>query len=73
MTSLSRKLRRANARKNGIDWIPKARPYRLEKRGNAYSFLRPTKGWKRISDKRLRAQARLRGMAEFVAARRGLA
>jgi hypothetical protein len=73
MTGLSRKMRRAKTKKNGTEWPVQARPYREEKRGNAYSTLHPTNGWQRISAVRLRAQARLRHMAELIAARRGIA
>jgi uncharacterized protein (DUF2132 family) len=68
--ALARRMRRAAARKNGTDWPVRTRPHRLEKRGNAYSTLHPTNGWQRISDKRLRAQARLAHMVEVIEARK---
>ena len=51
--SLVRSIRRARARKNGIDWVVKERPFVVHPDGG-YSVLRPTKGWIKVSGKRVR-------------------
>ena len=62
--SLARAIRRRRARKNGTPWPGKPTAY--EARGEGYLALHPTKGWRLFSASRLRAQARLRAMAELI-------
>jgi hypothetical protein len=68
MTTLSRKLRRARAKRSGNEWPTRERPFRMNERGGGYSVLTPTNSWKRFSQRRLNAQARLRAIAEYIAA-----
>lgn len=67
--SISRQFRRAICRKTGKEWLGKPTPFRVHKNGG-YDALHPTKGWRRISARRLRAQTRLRNMIERVEARK---
>lgn len=57
MGGLTRKIRRAYAKRGGKEWQSKETPFRHDRSG--YSALHPTKGWRRISFKRLEAQRRM--------------
>lgn len=62
MSSLPRRIARKRKRLTG-DWPARERPFRSEGEGG-YSTLHPTKGWMRVSAKRLFAQNRLRWHVE---------
>jgi hypothetical protein len=57
VSSLLRRLQRARQRRNGTFEAP-PQPY-FTLRDGGYCTLRPTKGWIRISGKRVRAQYRM--------------
>lgn len=58
MTSLSRQLNRASARRTGRI-LPKGRPWPVVMGPECYWALHPTRGWKKISLKRVEAQRRI--------------
>lgn len=60
MSGLSRKMRRAARRKNGHSWPSSEQ--RTIVRDDHYMTLHPTRGWKRISNKRVEAQHRMAQM-----------
>lgn len=74
MSSLLRRQQRKFKRRSKTH-IPQERPFRVHKTGReelgGYDVLTPTKGWKRVSAARLRAQARLRHIIETVDRRMG--
>lgn len=60
MSSISRHIKRAKCKRNGIDWPERTQPTKV--REDHYLVLNPTKGWKRVSVKRLAAQQRMAEM-----------
>lgn len=62
----TRSFRRAAYRRAGKEWPAIERPYRDVKRGAGYEVLHPRKGWRRVSAKRLRAQALLAAMRDKI-------
>ena len=69
MSSLLRRQQKRILKKIG-KWEVRPRPFRIHKGSDGYDVLRPTKGWLRVSGARLRAQARLRHIAEIIAVRK---
>lgn len=59
MTTLRRKVRRSKARRTGTDWPTREQETRINSDGG-YSYLHPTKGWVKVSAKRLRAHGIIR-------------
>ncbi len=50
-------MKRAFVRKNGIEWPSRPQPTKV--REDHYKTLHPTRGWKRVSNKRIEAQHRM--------------
>lgn len=69
MSSLTRRIQRKALRKRAYHEAG-TMPFKMENDGG-YSALHPTRGWKRFSAARLRAQAKLRALFERIEARRG--
>lgn len=55
MSSLPRRIQRRKARAHA-DYEPRDLTYRMHVDGSGYDVLTPTRGWKRFSAKRLKAQ-----------------
>lgn len=69
MTSLQRKLVRAACHRTGVK-IESDRPQPTKIEDSYYLVLHPTRGWKRVSDKRLFAQQKMARLLDNIVPRR---
>lgn len=65
MTTMTRKIRRAAFRKNAKEWVGQEQQT-VDLPNGGYMTLTPTKGWKRVSGARIRAQTLMAQRFGFV-------